>query len=97
TIGSATDDYDQDGISNFAEYALNGNPTNANERGLVEFNVGGTMVSFVYASNSVDDSLTYRLVDRTNLVTGTVRTNGWDAQSLGPVSGRRWPRQAHFI
>jgi len=86
-IGSATNDYDLDGISNFGEYALNGNPTNASARGMVEFNMRGSMMSFVYASNSVDDSLTYRLMDRTNLVAGTVRTNGWDSQSVGPASG----------
>jgi len=81
-------DDDDDGLSNLAEYALNGNPTNATETGLVEVQVDGSMFTFVHASNVVDSSLVYRLLDRTNLVSGVVHTNHWDAQTISlPADG----------
>ncbi|VGO22888.1 hypothetical protein [Pontiella sulfatireligans] len=40
--------------------------------------------AFVHASNVGDSSLVYRLLDQTNLVNGTVNTNDWDSQMVGP-------------
>jgi hypothetical protein len=80
-------DYDFDGLSNFGEYALNGHPTNAADRGLMEIHHDSTWFTFVYASNVVDSSIRYPLISRTNLVTGAATTNNWDAQTVGPVVG----------
>jgi hypothetical protein len=81
----AEGDDDGDGLSNFAEFALNGNPTNSTDTGLAEVLVDGSWFTFVHASNVVDSTLVYRLLDRTNLVSGVVHTNHWDAQTIGPL------------
>ncbi|WP_187357960.1 glycoside hydrolase family protein [Pontiella desulfatans] len=78
-------DYDHDGASNLDEYALNGNPTNPADRGLIEISADPSWFTMVHASNTVDSSLIYRLLDRTNLVSGAVNTNGWSSQTIGPV------------
>ncbi len=43
--------------------------------------ISNSLMTFVFASNCVDRSIVYRLLDRTNLLTGTVNTNDWDSQS----------------
>ncbi len=84
--GSEGDD-DQDGLSNLGEYALNGNPTNEDDTGLVEMQVDSSLFTFVHASNVVDSTLVYRLLDKTNLVSGITHTNNWDSQTIGLPGG----------
>jgi hypothetical protein len=86
TNGPGGDD-DDDGVSNFGEYALNGNPTNPADRGLMEFHHDSPWFVFVHASNVVDSTIRYPLISRTNLISGVAETNSWDAQTFGPVVG----------
>ncbi|WP_168433597.1 autotransporter outer membrane beta-barrel domain-containing protein [Pontiella sulfatireligans] len=84
--GSFGDD-DEDGASNFREYALNGNPTNNGDTGHVDANNDGTTFSYVYAKRDGDAGIGYTLVDTTDLVYVPGNTNNWDSQSSGPVVG----------
>lgn len=81
-------DDDKDGVSNLAEFAVNGNPTNAFDKGQTATANDATYFIFTHAKLEDDSSLQYRLIDTTDLINGTsLRTNAWDAQSLGPING----------
>lgn len=82
-----TSDYDNDGASDYREYALNGNPTNSADTGQVEASNDGTTFTYVYAKRADDANIVYTLVDMDDLVAGTANTNNWVDQSLGPVVG----------
>ncbi|MBT8045681.1 MAG: hypothetical protein KJN67_00815, partial [Pontiella sp.] len=86
-VSDPAGNYDGDRQSNLAEYALNGNPTNPADIGMVEGHFDGALFNYVYASNAADSSLVYTLLDRTNLIFGTVNTNSWNSTSPGPVTG----------
>jgi hypothetical protein len=51
----------------------------------VDIQAESSLFTYIYASNTVDASLVYTLLDRTNLVTGSVNTNQWDSQIVGPL------------
>ncbi|VGO13288.1 Amylopullulanase [Pontiella desulfatans] len=78
-------DDDDDGVSNLGEYAINGNPTNAADRGQTSLSQDGTTFTYVYASNSVDSALVYRLIDTTSLTVGPFGTNNNTVTGTGPV------------
>jgi hypothetical protein len=80
-------DYDNDNLTNFGEYALNGDPTNGSDTGLMKIEAAGDLFTFVHASNTVDSNLSYRLLDKTNLVSGAVLTNNWDSRTVGLFQG----------
>ena len=87
-IGSADNDYDGDNISNLGEYALNGNPTNALDKGQAAILIENSVFNYVHAKNTNDASLIYRLIDMQDLVTVlSPGTNNWDSQSMGPGTG----------
>ena len=67
-------DDDSDGISNFLEYALNGNPTNPASAAQIEFRPAGiNEFEYIYVRRTTANSgLTYWLEISTNLVSG-----GW--------------------
>jgi hypothetical protein len=82
SIGSETDDFDGDGLDNLFEYASNGNPTNAADRG---YPVSGQIVTagstnwfeYVYARRTTAGSgLTYTLVQRADLLGGSWTNTG---------------------
>lgn len=80
-IGSETNDWDEDGILNLVEYALNGNPTNNLDKGdqprLIQ--VGGSLF-YVHMQRSNDTNLTYTVQSRTNLL-----ANSWVSASSAAV------------
>ncbi len=84
-IGSESTDFDGDGVSNLGEYALNGNPTNAAEKGQVAFSSDGITFTYVHAKVADDTNLVYRLLDTTDLVSGVQNTNTYSSQVLGPT------------
>ena len=87
-IGAATNDYDLDGADNLAEYALNGNPTNAADKGQFAVMAGSGMFKYVYASNSADSALTYTFIDTTDLVFQTSpQTNSYASADVGATAG----------
>lgn len=87
-IGSQTNDYDFDGLDNLAEYALNGNPTNAANRGQFSVTSEGGMFKYVYASNSADSALTYTFVDTTDLIfNSNPGTNSYVSTDTGATVG----------
>jgi len=85
-IGSATNDFDGDKLNNFAEYALNGNPTNAANQGQVSYNSDGSTFRYVHARVANDSSVLYRLLDATQLTGGAWNTNGYSLQTQGPIT-----------
>lgn len=84
-IGTATDDYDNDGISNLGEYAINGNPTNAAERGQFSVLNDGSTFTYVHSKVTDNENLIYRLLDTIDLVSGTQNTNAYTSQTAGPI------------
>lgn len=87
-IGAADSDYDGDHVSNLGEYALNGNPTNALDKGQTAILVEGATFNYVHAKNTNDSNLVYRLIDTSDLVSfASAGTNNWDSQSVGPGTG----------
>jgi len=83
----AEGDDDKDNVSNLAEYAINGNPTNAADTGQTGISNDGSTFTYVHAKHATDNSLVYRLIDTTDLVNGTPGTNGYVSQVDGPVVG----------
>jgi hypothetical protein len=79
-----TADYDNDGASDYREYALNGNPTNGADTGMVEATTDGTILTYIYAKRTDDNTIVYTLVDTTDLLFGQQFTNNWDGQTVGP-------------
>ena len=87
-IGSTTNDYDNDGLSNLYEYGLDGDPTNEFDQGtsptfeVVE--VGGSNVfSYVYPQRSDPNSgLTYYLELNTDLIAGTWVNSGYTVSGI---------------
>ena len=82
-IGTSTNDYDGDGLSNLYEYGLGGDPTDALDQGVsptvaIE-NVGGTnWFNYVYPQRSdAGGELTYSIELTTNLVSGVWSAAGY--------------------
>jgi hypothetical protein len=86
-VSDPSADFDGDKLSNLGEYALNGNPTNAADKGLTEVSSDGQFFKVVHAKHATDSSLVYRLLDTTNLVSGASTTNGYVSQFEGPAVG----------
>ena len=86
-----TDDPDSDGLDNLSEYALGGNPTNANETGILPtfgtVEIDGTN-GFEYVYRQRTDAevlgLDYYLEQSTNLVVGAWTNNVDRVISIGP-------------
>ena len=86
-----------DNLSNLAEYALNGNPTNGSDTGVMRIEVASNVFTFVHTSNTVDGNLSYLLLDRTNLVSGISHTNHWDSQTIGLINGDYAVVSNHYV
>jgi len=82
-ISAKSDDPDHDGLANYVEFALNGNPLNSSDRGTFSHDLSGGMFRVIYAKRTDDPSLVYSLLVTTNLATGTWTTNAWTSQSSG--------------
>ncbi len=82
SIGSETNDFDGDGFDNLYEYASNGNPTNAADRGYpvsMQIVAAGSTnwFEYVYARRTTPDSgLTYTLVQNADLAEGSWTNTG---------------------
>ena len=62
-------DYDGDGVSNFLEFALGGNPNDRFDRGLSPaFSNSGNSSLFIYPKRNDTDELTYTVETSTNLL-----------------------------
>ncbi len=81
-----TVDSDDDGASDYREYALNGNPTNSADTGMVEEHIDGSTFTYVYLKRTDDPSVVYTLINTADLVSGPDSTNDWTTQTIG-VSG----------
>ena len=80
--GVKTDDADIDGVNDYQEYALNGNPTNASDRGTFSSNTDEAgFFTYIYVERTDDTNIVYSLVETEDLVSGTSNTNAWDSQT----------------
>jgi hypothetical protein len=72
-------DDDNDGTSNFLEYALRGNPTNAVSAAQIEFKAAGTNgFEYIYARRiTANSGLSYWLEISTNLISGVWTNSGY--------------------
>lgn len=74
----ATDDPDSDGLDNLAEYALGGAPLDANDQGSEPYIINSDAgLSVIYVERTDDDSLTYSLQTRDDLLTGSWTNTGY--------------------
>ena len=80
-IGAETNDYDNDGLINISEFGLDGDPTNALNRGtapIFEIVGGSNVARYIHPQRSDPDSgLTYFLELNTNLVDGSWNNTGY--------------------
>jgi hypothetical protein len=77
-IGAATNDHDADGLSNFGEYALGGDPVNELVQGTKStFSKSGSGFIYVHPMRSDDPSLAYIVETTTNLTSGTWTNDGY--------------------
>ncbi|HKL21078.1 MAG TPA: hypothetical protein VJ904_04690, partial [Tichowtungia sp.] len=87
-IGAATNDHDGDGLSNFGEYALGGDPANAQARGSkAVFKKSGSGFIYVHPKRSDDGSITYTVETCTNLMTGMWMNSGSVAVGTNVTGG----------
>jgi hypothetical protein len=72
-IGSATNDYDADGVINLYEYGLDGNPTNQTVApAVLPFIVNtGSGLEYIHVQRNDDTNLVYSIETTTDLVYGT--------------------------
>lgn len=77
TDAAATNDIEPDGLDNLLEYALGGNPTNADAASVLpSFQSLESWFYHAHNERTDDTSLTYTVQLNTNLVAGTWTTNG---------------------
>lgn len=77
-LGAMTADYDGDQVSNFAEYALGGNPTNALDSGEApSLTLDGSGLTYVYPQRSDDATLAYIVKTTDDLVSGVWTNSGY--------------------
>jgi len=82
--GVKTDDFDEDGMNDFYEYALGGNPTNDTDTGMLGYAIDTGLFQYIHGKRTDDASLVYTLVDQTNLLSGVSNTNAMDSVTSGP-------------
>ena len=63
-----------DGVRDFTEFALNGNPTTAASVDLIDYTADNTLQQLVYTRH-IDGAATYLVETTTNLVSGGWATN----------------------
>tara|TARA_A100001015_G_scaffold118293_1_gene131188 strand:- start:1715 stop:4777 length:3063 start_codon:yes stop_codon:yes gene_type:complete len=95
-LSDGQQDFDLDGVSNRDEYAFNGNPIDAQDTGLVLVQADGGVFTVVHPAHQLDSDLTYRLMDKTNLVSETWQTNTWDSRTIGSSSGEYTMVSNHY-
>lgn len=77
-VSVQTNDYDEDGLDNLNEYALDGNPTNALDQGtLPTFTKVGGAFEYVHPQRSDDTNLVYTVETKTDLAFGTWTNLGY--------------------
>jgi hypothetical protein len=87
-IGAATNDLDADGLSNFGEYALGGDPTNSAVKGISPvFSKSGNGFIYVHPKRSDDSTLIYTVEISTNLVSGTWTNEGYTVTGTNVTGG----------
>jgi hypothetical protein len=87
-IGPPTHDYDGDFLSNLGEYALNGNPTNALDRGTAPrgYRVGGDLF-YTHLQRNDDPNLMYLVETCSNLVSGLWTNAGYSVIGTNVTGG----------
>jgi hypothetical protein len=88
SIGSTTNDYDGDLLSNLGEYALNGNPTNHLDTGSKPAlsKVGGEPF-YVFPQRNDDTNLIYLVETSTNLGSGVWTNAGYSVTGTNVTGG----------
>jgi hypothetical protein len=87
-IGSATNDYDGDSLTNLGEYSLNGNPTNALNTGVQPRLIcTGNELRYTHLRRNDDTNLVYVVQSRTNLVSGVWTNAGFTVTGTNVLGG----------
>ena len=89
-IGGKFDDDDGDGLSNFGEYSLGGNPINGfNDAYMPTFSISGNYFEYTFAQLSAADSgVRYTVEFSTNLMSGSWATNGAELVVTGTIDSK---------
>jgi hypothetical protein len=92
-IGSATNDFDSDGVNNLYEYGLGGSPTNSQDHGMMPvFSKSGKGFIYVHPKRSDDTNIIYTIESTTNLVSGT-----WTTESFAVTGTNRTGGTLNFV
>ncbi|QHI68708.1 hypothetical protein [Tichowtungia aerotolerans] len=87
-IGAEDEDYDGDGLSNLAEYALGGDPTDSADLGEASgFANKGDAMLYVYAQYKHDTNLVYYLQTADDLMLNNWTNSGYTVLGTNVVSG----------
>jgi hypothetical protein len=87
-IGSTTNDYDVDFLTNLGEYALNGNPTNRLDTGSQPtLSRVGEELFYVYSRRNDDTNLAYLVQTCTNLGSGVWTSSGYSVTGTNVTGG----------
>ncbi len=87
-IGSETNDYDGDLLSNLVEYGLGGDPTNSLDMGEVPtFGKSGGALAYVHAQRADDTNLVYYLKTSLDLVSGSWTNDGYSVVGTNVTGG----------
>ncbi|VGO15728.1 hypothetical protein PDESU_04313 [Pontiella desulfatans] len=89
-LGSATDDWDNDGINNLAEYAFAGNPTNGSDDTYTDLITDGGLV-YIHPQPKDDTELNYEVQTRDALQYGS-----WTNEGYTSVSGTYVPAEGDY-
>ena len=79
----AAADPDGDGLNNLTEYALGGNPTNANDDAILP--TLSDDLEYIYRRRTDDPALVYWIETTTNLISNSWETNGLVEMGLGSI------------
>ena len=86
-LAEQSGDYDDDGADNLIEYALDGNPTNPADIGIVPiYGTSGNVFEYIYPRRKASNSgLTYYLELTDNLVLGGWTNTGYAETGAGNI------------
>ena len=80
-------DNDNDGVSNFFEYAFNGNPLDPSNRGAFNISLENNFFTVIHPVHQLDSEIEYLLIDQASLSSSNQYTNAWDSQTVNTLNG----------
>ena len=80
-------DNDNDGVSNFFEYAFDGNPLDPSNQGTFNISLENNFFTVIHPVHQLDSEIEYLLIDQASLSSSNQYTNAWDSQTVNALIG----------